>query len=119
VRRFYYFGCRGSQTGHHLHSHYPDGRTTAERDRLDGGFPIHLLDGTFAPLARDDRRWKLTHLSLNHHVLSILAKHDYTIDTRPGSNACFVMIDETAWDEWHILAEAKICFPDCWERLTK
>jgi hypothetical protein len=95
-----------------------DGRVTAEKNSLDGGFPIYLLDGTFAPLSRSDRSWKLTQLRLTTGIVSILAKHDNTIDTRPGSNACFVVVDAQAWTEEQILAQMKVSFPDCWKRLT-
>ena len=112
MRRVYYFGCRGTQSGHYIH-----GGGSGHMEHLDGGFPVFILDGTFAPLDANDRNWKLTQLRFNHHVVSILATHDNTIDKRPGSNAAFVVIDEGPWDEEHILAEAKERFPDCWERL--
>jgi len=111
MRRFYYFGCRGSDLGHYLHG-------AAHPDYLDGGFPAHLLDGVFAPIDANDRGWKLTHLRFAGHVVSILAKHDNTIDKRGGSNACFVAIDDGPLDETTILGEARKRFPDCWERLT-
>jgi hypothetical protein len=78
---------------------------------------MHMLDGTFAPLDVNDPKWRLTQLRFNHHVISILACHDNTIDKRPGSNACFVVIDVEPWEPEHILAEMKERFPDCWERL--
>jgi hypothetical protein len=119
MRRFYYFGCRGSEGGHYLHTdaRYPDGRETSDHDHLDGGFPIHLLDGTFTHIDTSDRSWRLTHLRFNGHVISILSCHDNTIEKRPGGNASFVVIDSAPWDAEHILASAKERFPDCWERL--
>jgi hypothetical protein len=114
VRRFYYFGCRGSESGHYLH-----GGSSAHLDHLDDGFPVWMLDGTFAPLDANDRTWCLTQLRHQHHVVSILACHDNTIDKRPGSNAAFVVIDETPWDAEHILAQMRERFPDCWERLKE
>jgi hypothetical protein len=113
MRRFYYFGCRGSEGGHYLHG---DNRSR-HVDHLDGGFPVHLLDGTFTPLDTRDRRWRLTQLRFNHHVVSILSCHDDTIEKRPGGNASFVVIDSAPWDAEHILNDAKERFPDCWERL--
>jgi hypothetical protein len=82
MRRFYYFGCRGLEGGHYLHAdaRYPDGRQTSDHDHLDGGFPIFLLDGTFAPLKTSDRSWRLTQLRFGGHIVSILACHDNTID---------------------------------------
>lgn len=112
MRRFYYFGCRGNETGHYIF-----GVSSNHQDHLDGGFPVFILDGTFAPLDENDRSWKLTHLRFNHHVVSILACHDNTIDKRPGSNAAFVVVDTQPWDEQHILAEMSDRFPDCRERL--
>jgi hypothetical protein len=114
VLRFYYYGCRGTEKGHYIHGE--NGRHYA--DTLDVGFPGWLLDGTFAPLDQNDCHWKLTQLNARYsHVLSILACHDNTIDSRPGSNAAFVVLDTVAWDEEHILAEMRGRFPDCWERL--
>lgn len=113
MRRFYYFGCRGTEAGHFLHGDVH----LATKDALDGGFPTHLLDGTFAPINPHDRSWRLTQLRFNHHIVSILACHDNTIDTRPGSNACFVVVDTLPWSAGHILAEMRDRFPDCWERL--
>jgi hypothetical protein len=112
MRRFYYFGCRGNKTGHYIF-----GGSSQHLDHLDGGFPVYILDGTFAPLDPNDRSWKLTHLRFNHHIVSILACHDNTIDPRPGSNAAFVVIDTQPWDAEHILAEMGDQFPDCRERL--
>lgn len=112
MKRFYYFGCRGTESGHYLH-----GDTSAHVKALDGGFPVFLLDGTFAPLDRNDDSWRLTQLRFNHHIVSILARHDNTIDTRPGSNAAFVVVDEQPWDQERILAEMRERFPDCWDRL--
>jgi hypothetical protein len=112
MRRFYYFGCRGTQSGHYLHP-------SVHGEHLDGGFPYYLLDGTFAPIDNHDRGWKLTHLRFAHDVLSILACHDNTIDERPGSNAAFVVIDAKPWDEEHILAEMRERFPDCVARLVR
>jgi hypothetical protein len=112
VRRFYYFGCRGTEGGHYIF-----GGPSRHINNLDGGFPVYLLDGTFTPLDANDRSWRLTQLRFNHSILSILACHDNTIDTRPGSNAAFIVIDEQPWDEEHILAKMKECFPDCVERL--
>ena len=112
MRRFYYFGCRGSQAGHYIH-----GSGSQHREHLDGGFPVFILDGTFAPLDTDITDWKLTHLRFAHHVVSILACHDNTIDRRPGSNAAFVAVDVIPWDEKSILDQAAADFPDCRERL--
>lgn len=112
MRRFYYFGCRGTQAGHYVH-----GGESRHLDHLDGGFPVFILDGTFTPLDPNDRQWRLTQLRFNHHIVSILSCHDNTIDKRPGSNASFVVIDSEAWDAERILAEAQTRFPDCWERL--
>lgn len=113
MRRFYYFGCRGTQGGHSLHG---DNRS-AHDEHLDGGFPVFLLDGTFTPIDTKDRSWKLTHLRFNYHVVSILSCHDNTIDKRPGCNAAFVVVDENPWDAFEILKDARGRFPDCWERL--
>lgn len=112
MRRFYYYGCRGSQSGHYIH-----GTGSAHADRLDGGFPVHILDGTFAPLDTNTTAWKLTQLRFAGHVVSILACHDNTIDKRPGSNAAFIAIDSVPWDETDMLNEASRAFPDCRERL--
>jgi hypothetical protein len=114
VRRFFYFGCRGTQSGHYLH----DGNRQVSGDRDDTGIPYWLFDGTFAPLDANNRGWKLTHLRARHHILSVLACHDYTIDKRPGSNAAFIVIDAEPWDTEHILAEMRERYPDCWKRLT-
>jgi len=116
VKRFYYFGCRGTRSGHHLYLGSRDGYV--HNGHLDGGSPAYLLDGTFAPVDVDDRSWRLTHLRFDHHILSILARHDFTIDKRPGSNAVFVAIDFEPWDEEKILAVAKATFPDCVARLA-
>ena len=113
LRRFYYFGCRGDQAGHFLH-----GGPSRHADRLECGFPTSILDGTFAPLDSNDLHWRLTQLRFNHHIVSILACHDNTIDKRSGSNAAFIVVDNaTPWDAFDILAEARDRFPDCWERL--
>jgi hypothetical protein len=112
MRRFYYFGCRGDRAGHFLH-----GGDSAHDERLDGGFPVYMLDSTFAPLDMNEPWWRLTQLRFNHNVLSILSRWDTTIDKRPNSNATFVAIDSEPWDEERILAEARVKFPDCWERL--
>jgi hypothetical protein len=115
MRRFFYFGCHGNQSGHYLH----DGNHRVSGNKDDTGIPYWLFDGTFAPLESTDRGWKLTQLRMHgHHVLSILACHDNTIDARPGSNAAFIVIDVQPWDEEHILAEMRVRYPDCWERLT-
>lgn len=92
---------------------------TPPRDTLDAGFPSDMLDGTFAPLDTSSQEWKLTHMRYNHHVVSVLSRHDNTIDKRPGSNASFVVEDAVPWDEAKILASMKVYFPDCWERLCK
>lgn len=120
MRRFYYFGCRQTK-GHNLHTdvRYVDGRQTSSRDHLDGGFPIFLLDRTFAPISETDQSWKLTQLRFNHHVISIIACHDNTIDERPGSNACFVVVDEVPWNKEQILIEMRKRFPDCCKRLRE
>lgn len=110
--RFYYYGCRGTETGHFLWSN--NGRVR----KLHVAFPADLLDGTFAPLDRADPSWKLTYLRFDGHVLSILSKHDNTIDKRPGSNASFTVIDTRPWPQDEILAMARDVFPDCWMRLT-
>lgn len=115
MRRFYYYGCRGSDSGHYLFSEFSSHRGGA----IAGGFPAFILDGAFAPLDTNDTGWKLTHLRYNHQILSILARHDNTIDSRPGSNACFVVMDAEPWDEEPILAQMQKSFPDCWQRLTK
>lgn len=112
MRRHYYYGCRGTESGHYLHGD----NKTAHAKELDGGFPVAMLDGTFAPLDRNDVRWKITQLR-NGHVVSILVRHDNTIDTRPGSNAAFVVVDACAWDPASILEDARHRFTDCWERL--
>lgn len=116
MKRFYYFGCRGTATGHYIHASPAADRHS---DHLDNGFPIHMLDGTFAPLDRGARHWRLTRLRYGNsgHIMSILACHDNTIDKRPGSNAAFVVVDEHAWGETGILESAHTRFPDCWERL--
>ena len=113
MRRFYYFGCRGTEGGHYIH-----GGSSTHLEHLDGGFPVFLLDGTFAPLDRNSKDWRLTQLRFNHHVVSILACHDNTIDKRQGSNAAFIVVDERPWDMSEILADARTRFPDCWERLS-
>ena len=112
MRRFYYFGCRGTEGGHYLH-----GGKSVHDEHLDGGFPVFILDGTFAPLDQNDTSWKLTHLRYAHHVVSILACHDNTIDRRPGSNAAFVVVDTHPWMEGGILDAMAVQFPDCRDRL--
>ena len=118
MRRFYYFGCRGTESGHYIHAsaRNVDGNRP-DSNHLDGGFPVHILDGTFTPLDTNDKRWRLTQLRFNHHIISILSCHDNTIDTRPGSNASFIVIDSDAWDAEAILGAAREKFPDCWNRL--
>jgi hypothetical protein len=84
VRRFYYFGCRGKEAGHFIHG----SQHSKDRDRLENGFPVWMLDGTFTPLDRNDRGWRLTQLRFGEggSIMSILSCHDNTIDTRGGSN---------------------------------
>jgi hypothetical protein len=115
MRRVYYFGCRNGQLGHYLYAQA--GTLPHNSDHLDGGFPIYLLDGAFAPIDPNDHNWKLTHIRFNHHVLSILACHDNTIDKRPGSNAAFVVIDSAPWNEKSILDVMSEWVPDCTARL--
>lgn len=114
MKRFYYFGCRGTQLGHFIHGEWS---SPGHHDHLENGFPVHLLDGTFAPIDSTDRRWRLTHLRYGDHVVSILACHDNTIDKRGGSNAAFIVVDSVAWNPPHILDDARRRFPDCYERL--
>jgi hypothetical protein len=114
MRRFYYFGCRGRDAGHFIHG---DIESSAHRDTLDNQFPVHVLDETFAPITRADRRWRLTHIRYGGHVMSILACHDNSIDKRPGSNAAFIVVDSLSWDTESILDNARTKFPDCFERL--
>lgn len=114
MRRYYYFGCRGSESGHYIH-----GEGGRHIDTLAGGFPTRLLDDVFTPLDRNDRRWRLTHLRFGGHVISILACHDNTIDKRPGSNANFVVVDAGPWTGAQILEMAREIFPDCAERLRE
>lgn len=112
MRRFYYFGCRNEKCGHSLFG----SQYNQNRDRLDNGFPVHLLDGTFTPIDPSDSSWRLTHLRYQG-IVSILSCHDNTIDKRGGSNANFVVIDDRPWSAEEILSAMVRDFPDCVERL--
>lgn len=116
MRRCFYFGCRNDK-GHYLFSE--DDNYGSLKSQYNFGISVSSFDGTFAPIDKNSKEWKLTHLHApNHHFLSILAKHDFTVDKRPGSNSAFIILDEKVYDQDSILNEMKRRFPDCYSRLV-
>ena len=58
VNDFWYFGCeRVGESGHYLFTQFARTRGVLEDSRM--GFPVHLLDGTFAPVVQKPGHWRL------------------------------------------------------------
>jgi hypothetical protein len=91
------------------------GRTKRPRDRssLDPRGPWGGVDGRLTP--RDTQAQSRAAL---HHLKgwTALALHDYTVDTRGGSNAVFVMDSEVSFER--ALSYAAEWFPGVVERIT-
>lgn len=103
----YYFGCRHGESGHnlwHRDTRVPPSRWPA--------WPWPQIDGKLTPIQTAQNTWALHWLE----GWSALAMHDYTIDTRPGSNAVFLGPTPLA-GRHDILAEAAEVYPDVVARL--
>lgn len=102
-----YFGCWGSSAGHWLRT--VDGRSL-RFDHKTSRWPIinsAKIDGAFTPKSdRSHGAAKLWH----SESWTILALHDYSRDSRPASNAAFLM--RGAHDLDAILAMARESFGD-------
>lgn len=83
-----YFGCWGTSLGHYLHA--DDGREI-RYDYKNHIWPIinsNKIDGNFTP--KSDYSHGAAKLWYSAGW-TILAFHDYSRDTRPGSNAAFII----------------------------
>lgn len=112
---FWYFGrVSESDGGHFLYSKFtPHIRLHGDDPRM--GFPMWLLDCTFAPIRQHPGNFRLITIKARNDHLTILAGWDNTIDTRPGSNAAFISHGVLSADE--MLARAKAIFPEQHKRL--
>lgn len=114
MKDFWYFGCeREGHSGHYLFTQFARTRGVLEDSRM--GFPVHLLDGTFAPVVRTPGHWRLIVIRAGYEHLIILAGWDNTVDKRPGSNAAFISHGVLTVDE--MLARAREIFPAQHKRL--
>jgi hypothetical protein len=91
MREIYYFGCVG-EVGHGFYG-------GAKGTWLDNPSPWPRVDGALTPGRRDSRgrlegKGKQGEASL-HHLggWTALAIHDFSVDSRPGSNSVFLIHD--------------------------
>lgn len=111
-QRVVFFGT-WQQAGHYLW--LPNMRHPKRDDPTFGwnaAGPWKRLDGTLTP--RDTRAQSMACV---HHMdgWTAIAMHDYTVDSRGGSNAVFVMDSEVSFDR--ALTNARLRFPKVVERI--
>lgn len=112
---FWFFGCeREGAKGHYLFDKF--GHRLGDDDpRM--GFPMFLLDQTFAPVEERAGSFRLVWICRSHgQRLTILAGWDNTVDQRPGSNAAFISHGQKNLAE--MLDRAERFFPKQYARLV-
>lgn len=102
-----YFGCLGSD-GHYVF----DVNGVKDHKSEEADF-LMKNDGRLAP--KNDKSHGKTAF-YQFEKFSILAMHDYSIDSRPGSNSMFLIPGTNTKEETTRLI--KIHFPKIWERIN-
>ncbi len=106
----YYFGCVGN-VGHYL---WDQNYCNPKMDSLPDDFPtLGKLDGNFiTSIDSKQTQGEVTYLWYNHYT--IIAFWDRSIDSRLGSNSCFVLEGDLGYDE--AIKLAKEAYPNIWKR---
>lgn len=117
MKKLLYFGCIGDK-GHYLwsseHSHIANRSALKSITGIEGVTDRFLLsiDGTYAPLISTQGAYKESFVP----PFRIIAWHDYTVDSRPGSNSALLGIGYDSTDE--MLNDAINHFPSVMKRQT-
>lgn len=109
----------GDDGGHFIRppSGWPSWLSSRDRRAQEHGCPFDDLDSD-AYLPRGDRRaglGKITHVTKGGKRWTVLALHDYTGDSRPGSHSTFALEGELAFEA--AVHEARRWFPAVFARM--
>ena len=105
-----YFGCSNREAGHYVFRCENGRLTSLAYGGNDFGW-VRKFDGTLAPLGpQEEGKATLSYV----HGYSIIAFWDRSVDTRPGSNAMFLIPGKRTFDE--AMAYAVLKFPVVFER---
>lgn len=118
MKRILYFGC-GRDKGHFFWMsewHSAMNRDALQRatglDTVTENF-LRAFDGTFTPMITAQGAYKLSSVP----PFLIVAWHDYTVDTRPGSNSALLAVGYGGSAE-EVIQDAPNWFPSVMRRQT-
>lgn len=115
MQRVLYYGVAAGQDGGHFLYLREGGDYIGHRKSVDGlPFLPTEFDGGFAP---QDTREQGKALCVWERGWTMIGFHDYTADSRPGSNSCFIL--KGVLDVDYALAFAKERWPLIFRRLEK